>query len=174
MCIKANIIFLLSCSCVSNCVGVLAGLSDCVYSRSGSTFLVCAILQVENELQSTFLLSIAGVMYDIPAYVISLVISYSQPADACMVLLFSEESVWLLDDVLERMPYTDAVLKEVMRLQGIVDGVWRQALEDLEVQGRRVPKVPSNSDHCPCVQHHLSLTALCIVSAIFYFKAVKM
>lgn len=47
----------------------------------------------------------------------------------------------LSDDVLERMPYTDAVLKEVMRLHGIVDGVWRQALEDLEVQGRRVPKV---------------------------------
>ncbi|CAL8462567.1 g2100 [Coccomyxa elongata] len=43
-------------------------------------------------------------------------------------------------DVLERMPYTDAVLREVMRLHGIVDGVWRQALEDLEVQGRRVPK----------------------------------
>lgn len=45
------------------------------------------------------------------------------------------------DEVLERMPYADAVIKEVMRLHGIVDGVWREALEDLEVQGRRVPKV---------------------------------
>lgn len=59
----------------------------------------------------------------------------------------AERCVWLPDDVLERMPYTDAVLKEVMRLHGIVDGVWRQALEDLEVQGRRVPKVHQKSAH---------------------------
>lgn len=39
------------------------------------------------------------------------------------------------------MPYTDAVIKEAMRLHGIVDGVWREALEDLEVQGRHIPKV---------------------------------
>ena len=39
------------------------------------------------------------------------------------------------------MPYADAVLREVMRAHGIVDGLWRRALEDLEVQGRRVPKV---------------------------------
>ncbi|EIE23940.1 cytochrome P450 [Coccomyxa subellipsoidea C-169] len=43
-------------------------------------------------------------------------------------------------EMLEQMPYTDAVLKEVMRMHGIVDGVWRQALEDLEIQGCRVPK----------------------------------
>ena len=45
------------------------------------------------------------------------------------------------DEALEAMPYTDAVLREVMRTHGIVDGLWRRALEDLEVQGRRVPKV---------------------------------
>jgi hypothetical protein len=39
------------------------------------------------------------------------------------------------------MPYADAVLKEAMRAHGIVDGIWRCALEDLQVQGRRVPKV---------------------------------
>ena len=39
------------------------------------------------------------------------------------------------------MPYADAVLKEAMRRHGIVDGIWREALEDLQIQGRRVPKV---------------------------------
>lgn len=39
------------------------------------------------------------------------------------------------------MPYTDAVIKETMRKHGIVDGIWRKALEDLEIQGRLVPKV---------------------------------
>ena len=60
------------------------------------------------------------------------------------------------DDMLEQMPYTDAVLKEVMRMHGIVDGVWRQALEDLEVQGCRVPKV-RRCKHSICVtmaSHH--------------------
>ena len=41
------------------------------------------------------------------------------------------------------MPYADAVIKEVMRLHGIVDGVWRQALEDITVQGHSIPKVRS-------------------------------
>ncbi|CAK0753854.1 hypothetical protein CVIRNUC_002252 [Coccomyxa viridis] len=43
-------------------------------------------------------------------------------------------------DVLEDMPYADAIIKEVMRLHGIVDGVWRQALEDITVQGHSIRK----------------------------------
>ena len=39
------------------------------------------------------------------------------------------------------MPYTDAVIKEVMRLYGIVDGIWRQTLEDITIQGHHIPKV---------------------------------
>ena len=45
------------------------------------------------------------------------------------------------DDVLEDMPYADAVIKEVMRLLGIVDGIWRQTLEDITIQGHQIPKV---------------------------------
>jgi hypothetical protein len=54
--------------------------------------------------------------------------------------------------MLEQMPYLDAVLKEVMRMHGIVDGVWRQALEDLEVQGCRVPKVRRGLGRGRCLQ----------------------
>ena len=39
------------------------------------------------------------------------------------------------------MPYTDAVIKEVMRLYGIVDGIWRQSLEDISIQGHHIPRV---------------------------------
>ena len=35
----------------------------------------------------------------------------------------------------------DAVIKEVMRLYGIVDGIWRQTLEDITIQGHHIPKV---------------------------------
>ena len=35
----------------------------------------------------------------------------------------------------------DAVVKEVMRLFGIVDGIWRQSLEDITIQGHQIPKV---------------------------------
>ena len=42
--------------------------------------------------------------------------------------------------VLERMPVADAVIREGLRLHSVVDGVWREALEDLEVDGFRVPK----------------------------------
>jgi len=48
---------------------------------------------------------------------------------------------WFADDMLEDMPYTDAVIKEVMRLYGIVDGIWRQTLEDIIIQGHHIPKV---------------------------------
>lgn len=42
--------------------------------------------------------------------------------------------------VLERMPLADAVINEGLRLHSIVDGVWREALDDLEVDGFLVPK----------------------------------
>ena len=50
------------------------------------------------------------------------------------------------DDALEDMPYADAIIKEVMRLHGIVDGVWRQALEDITVQDHSIRKVRAASD----------------------------
>ena len=46
------------------------------------------------------------------------------------------------------MPYADAIIKEVMRLYGIVDGVWRQALEDITVQGHSIRKVSAAPDQC--------------------------
>ena len=52
------------------------------------------------------------------------------------------------DDVLEDMPYADAIIKEVMRLHGIVDGVWRQALEDITVQGHSIRKVSAAPEQC--------------------------
>ena len=52
------------------------------------------------------------------------------------------------DDVLEDMPYADAIIKEVMRLYGIVDGVWRQALEDITVQGHSIRKVRAAPAQC--------------------------
>lgn len=54
------------------------------------------------------------------------------------------------DDVLEDMPYTDAVIKEVMRLYGIVDGIWRQSLEDITIQGHHVPKVKAFASFGAC------------------------
>ena len=54
------------------------------------------------------------------------------------------------DDVLEDMPYTDAVVKEVMRLYGIVDGIWRQSLEDITIQGHPVPKVTASASSGSC------------------------
>ena len=59
--------------------------------------------------------------------------SHSEPPHVYVVLC--------TDDVLEDMPYTDAVIKEVMRLYGIVDGIWRQSLEDITIQGHHIPKV---------------------------------
>ena len=50
------------------------------------------------------------------------------------------------------MPYTDAVIKEVMRLYGIVDGIWRQTLEDITIQGHHIPKV-SAPKACKCCSH---------------------
>jgi hypothetical protein len=47
------------------------------------------------------------------------------------------------------MPYVDAVIKEVMRLYGIVDGIWRQTLEDITIQGHHIPKV-SALEACEC------------------------
>ena len=62
------------------------------------------------------------------------------------------------DDVLEDMPYADAIIKEVMRLHGIVDGVWRQALEDITVQGYSIPKVRAAPDQCTGFLPHVLQT----------------
>lgn len=45
------------------------------------------------------------------------------------------------EEQLSDMPYTTAIVKEVLRHRGIVSHVWRTALVDLEVGGYRVPKV---------------------------------
>ena len=60
------------------------------------------------------------------------------------------------DDVLEDMPYADAIIKEVMRLYGIVDGVWRQALEDITVQGHSIRKVSAAPAQCTISSRHNS------------------
>jgi hypothetical protein len=53
------------------------------------------------------------------------------------------------DDVLDHMPYADAVIREVLRVHSVVDGIWREALEDLEVQGRRIPRARPRSLSSP-------------------------
>ena len=39
------------------------------------------------------------------------------------------------------MVFADAVLREQLRMHPIVPAVWRRALQDLEVDGKRIPKV---------------------------------
>lgn len=46
---------------------------------------------------------------------------------------------------LAAMPYTTAIVKEVLRHRGIVATVWRKALVDLEVCGYRIPKVRTHA-----------------------------
>ena len=65
--------------------------------------------------------------------------------------LANVSAVVCTDDVLEDMPYTDAVIKEVMRLYGIVDGIWRQSLEDITIQGHHIPKVRAEGLLMRCV-----------------------
>ena len=43
-------------------------------------------------------------------------------------------------DVLSRMPYTDAIIKEAMRLRWVVGMVWRNACRDFELEGYRIPE----------------------------------
>lgn len=38
-----------------------------------------------------------------------------------------------------KMPYTDAVIRESMRLSPIVNMLWRTAVEDFELGGYKVP-----------------------------------
>ena len=40
------------------------------------------------------------------------------------------------------MVFADAVLREQLRMHPIVPAVWRRALQDIEVDGKRIPKVP--------------------------------
>lgn len=59
------------------------------------------------------------------------------------------------------MTYTDAVIKEILRLHPIVGGVFRHALADFNLCGYHVPKVsqlthtqPINQTATCCLQEH--------------------
>ena len=52
-------------------------------------------------------------------------------------------------NTIKAMTYTDAVVKEVMRLHPIVGGVFRRALCDFDLGGFHIPKVlTSNAYLC--------------------------
>ena len=61
----------------------------------------------------------------------------------------SSQQQGLSEQQMGGMPYTTAIIKEVLRHRGIVSHVWRTALVDLEVGGYRVPKVQP----CPIPPH---------------------
>lgn len=56
---------------------------------------------------------------------------------ASIVAEFGDE---MTPQALEKMRYTDAVVKEVVRYRPPVPLVWRKALQDLEVGGKRIPQ----------------------------------
>ena len=51
------------------------------------------------------------------------------------------KSVVCVGAMLDEMRYADCVLKEQLRMYPVVPAVWRRTLTDIEVGGKRIPKV---------------------------------
>ena len=54
----------------------------------------------------------------------------------------AEHGKTLTADILGNMPFLEACMKEGMRIDPVIIGLWREALEDLDIDGYLVKKVP--------------------------------
>lgn len=76
-----------------------------------------------------------------------------------------ERGAKLNADALKIMPYTDAVIKEAMRLGAIVNIVPKRALKTFEIGGYTIPKVANKGRHI-CWSMSTNVRCVSLVSDI--------
>ena len=69
-----------------------------------------------------------------------------------LVQVVAEHGKTLTADVLGNMPFVEACVKECMRIDPAVSGLWREALEDLDIDGYLVKKVPNFTPYLCCLK----------------------